>query len=167
MIQEYKRIEKEITVVDRKVLGVMLLECCKQSQITTVEKFGKLQGFCLHASEREMAIDAAEKKKGAEGAILEHVKKNKFLNRIAIFISLFCTNCLKITFAHTVFPSNFLSCTQAALSLRTTVSKQLDQKKLKQRKNDSFLSSKKLLFIVLIPYSPVFINIVLFMYIRQ
>jgi hypothetical protein len=38
-----------------------------------------------------MTIGAAEKE-SAEGSILEHVKRNKILNRVAIFISFFCTN---------------------------------------------------------------------------
>jgi len=36
-------------------------------------------------------IGTAEKV-GAEGGILEQVKRNKIPNRVAIFISLFCTN---------------------------------------------------------------------------
>jgi hypothetical protein len=38
-----------------------------------------------------MTIGTAEKE-SAEGGILEDVKRNKILNRVAIFMSLFCTN---------------------------------------------------------------------------
>jgi hypothetical protein len=88
VIQEHKTIGKEVTAVDRSLPAVMLLESCDQPQKIAVKKFGKL---LTSASEREKMIGAAEKE-SAEGGNLEQVKRNKILNRDAIFISLFCTN---------------------------------------------------------------------------
>jgi hypothetical protein len=47
LIQEHKRIGKEVSAVDRSLPAVMLLESWEQSLIIAVEKFGKLQGFEL------------------------------------------------------------------------------------------------------------------------